>query len=400
MRIVLVAQTYGPINGPGLFTATLARGLAAAGDHVLVITPGDSLRSTLRADGCVAVARVRAWPLLRVYRDTPVPLVPAPIVRRVLEQVQPDLVHLQDHLTISRSAARVCAATGVPMLATNHFVPEHMLQVPVLSQFARGRRALERLAWRMVARVFERAKVIVAPTERSAAMLRRYVRSAPVRAISCGVDLSLFGSCWARSVLRGSLGLGCGERWFIYVGPLDSENQVQVLLRAFAAVVDLRVKLLVVGQGPQSAALRRLVRRLGLEQRVLFAGVVSAAELPRLLVYCDYFALGGDVERESIATLQAMAAGLPVLAARGALPELIEDGVNAALFAPRDADAAAERIRELISTPRAMACDVPSQPRPRRALRFAAYRADVPRALRRDHLAAPARGTRDRGLPP
>jgi hypothetical protein len=73
-------------------------------------------------------------------------------------------------------------------------------------------------------------------------------------------------------------------------------------------------------------------------------------QLPALLACADYFAMAGDVELQSTATLEAMAAGLPVLAAAaGALPELVADGVNDALFRANDPADTAARMAALLA---------------------------------------------------
>jgi len=347
MKIVLVSQTYGPANGAGAFVAALARGLAARGDDVTVIAPADRLRSGCRGDGLVVVAALRACSLAPLYPEVRVPLAPARPVERLLDALAPDVVHIQDHFPLGRCAARASAARGVPLVATNHFVPETIApHVPLVART----RVLERVLWRMVARVFEQAAVVTTPTQTAVALLRPWLPGVPLRAISCGVELARFARAGERATIRRAMGFARGDRVFVYVGRLDLEKRVEVLVRALAVVGRPDLKLLIVGRGRQDASLRRLAHRLGVAGQVVFAGFVPPERVAELLAGADYFAMPGDVELQSIATLEAMAAGLPVLAARaGALPELVEDGVNGALFRANDAAAAAAGMRELVA---------------------------------------------------
>lgn len=347
MRIVLVAQTYGPANGPGAFTAALARGLAARGDTVTVIAPAPGWRNARARDGTVMLALVRAISLAPRYPGVRIALAPGRPVRQLLDALAPDVVHVQDHYPLGHAAARSCAARGVPLVATNHFVPENIApHVPL------PRPLVERILWRMVACTFAPAAVVVAPTPTAVARLRPHLPGAELRAISCGVELARFAAPVERDAERARLGFAPADRVVAYVGRLDVEKRVEVLVRAVALVRRPDVRLLLVGRGQRERALRRLAGALGVAERVVFAGFQPPARVAELLACADCFAMPGDVELQSIATLEAMAAGLPVLAAdAGALPELVADGVNGARFAANDPAAAASRLAELAGAP-------------------------------------------------
>lgn len=345
MNVLLVTQTYGPANGPGAFTEALAGGLAARGDRVTVLTPAPSLCSRMRERGGVAIVEIRACSLAPLYPEARIAFAPGRCVACAIDALQPDAVHVQDHFPLGRSAAHACAVRGVPLVATNHFVPENILpHVPLIARSRGAYRFLERALWRMVARAFAPAAVVTTPTETAAARLRPHLGGAALRVISCGVELARFAAPRAdRIARRAALGLPAGDVVFAYVGRLDVEKRVDILVRAIAQLGRPGVDLLVVGRGREAGALTRLARALGIGDRVIFTGFVPPVRLPDLLACADYFAMAGDVELQSIATLEAMAAGLPVLAAAaGALPELVADGVNGALFRANDpADAAA-----------------------------------------------------------
>lgn len=353
MNIVLAGQTYGPVNGPGAFTAALARGLAARGDRVTVLVPGPALRSTTRSDRDVAIVELRAVAIAARYPDVRLALAPTGPVRRMLDTVRPDVVHLQDHFPLSRAIARAAAARGIPLVATNHFVPENIVpHVPVLARSRGGRRVLDAVLWRMVARAFAPAAAVTTPTPTAAARLQPHLGH-PVRAISCGVELARFaGGPADRAATRRALDLGADQPAVLYVGRLDAEKRVEILIHALAALARRDVVLVVAGRGHRAAALTRLARTLDVADRVRFTGFVPPAGVAELLACVDCFAMPGDVELQSIATLEAMAAGLPILAAAsGALPELVADGVNGALFRANDPAAAAAALATLLAAP-------------------------------------------------
>jgi glycogen synthase len=113
-------------------------------------------------------------------------------------------------------------------------------------------------------------------------------------------------------------------------------------------------QLLVVGDGPDRPALARRVQRFG--SRVHFTGFVPHVQVPAVLRHVDMFVLPSLYEDLSSALIEAMAAGLPVVATRvGGTADLVHDGVNGLLVAPRDPAALAAAISRVLADPAAAA---------------------------------------------
>jgi glycosyltransferase involved in cell wall biosynthesis/ADP-heptose:LPS heptosyltransferase len=160
---------------------------------------------------------------------------------------------------------------------------------------------------------------------------------------------------------------GVGDAWFrerereptpdaptdvLFVGRLDEQKGVDVLLRALAtpALADVSVRL--VGTGPDEGTYRRLAEELGLGERARFAGPLSHAHIRRLTTRSRVFALPSRRESFGMAILEAMAAGLPVVATTaGGIPEFAHDGVNALLVRPGNVDDLAAALRRLLDDP-------------------------------------------------
>jgi len=110
------------------------------------------------------------------------------------------------------------------------------------------------------------------------------------------------------------------------------------------------VRLEIAGSGPERSALEHEIHLQRLEDRVSFLG--WQAELERLMATWDIYVQPSLGEPFGIAALEAMAAGLPVVAtAAGGLPELVEDGRTGWLVPPCDPVALADRIRVLLLNP-------------------------------------------------
>jgi len=139
----------------------------------------------------------------------------------------------------------------------------------------------------------------------------------------------------------------------VSVARLRPEKGHATLLAAFAIVLEHEptALLVLVGDGPLRAQLEDFAREHGMAANVEFAGAVP--DIWPYLAAADVFALASKIEAFGIAVVEAMAAGLPVVApAVGGIPELVTPGVTGELFAPGDAEALAACLLAVLSSDR------------------------------------------------
>jgi len=356
MRILLASETYRPdLNGASRFAQCLAGALSARGHDVHVLCPAADRGVRVERDGRLTVHRI---PSLSIPGYAAVRCCAAPATRprigATLREIAPDVVHVQNHFFIGRAAIGAARRLDIPVVATNHFVPENFLvYLPRLAMTLRGR--VERLLWRDLARVYGGAATITAPSPVAAELLRA-AGLVPVGVISNGVDLDTFHPGRSATAARRRYGISAAPT-YMHVGRLDREKRVQDLIRALALVrQSIDAQLVIVGDGRMRPALERLASREGVQKHTIFTGPAPDADLPGLYAACDVFCAAGTAELQSIVTLEAMAAGRPVVAADAlALPCLVRDGVNGYTFPPGDAAALADRLTRLLGDGRACA---------------------------------------------
>ncbi len=350
MRIAIVGQTYYPAaNGQAVFTTHLAAGLAKRGHEVLVIAPSDRLQTYAVRHNDVAVNRVRAFALFSRYPDVRLTLFSGSIVRRIITDFQPDLVHVQDHYSLSRSALRVAWQQHWLTAGTNHFIPENILMNLPFSW--RNMTFAKQILWRSMLSVFNRLDVATAPTRTAVRILREQDIHVPLLPISCGIDLARFhpDTSVSREETLTQYGLDPDCTIFLFVGRIDQEKRIDVLLSAMHLLQQDDVQLAIAGKGSHLPALQAQAKALNVEDNVRFLGFVPAEDLPRLLNSANLFVMPSEAELQSIATLEAMATGKPVLAANAqALPELVEQGVNGYLFSPGNSTDLAQKMELLL----------------------------------------------------
>ena len=144
-----------------------------------------------------------------------------------------------------------------------------------------------------------------------------------------------FDSATAKA-LRQSFGIGEDRRVILIVGRLSREKDHLTLLEAARLVLDAGVPahVLIVGEGPERPRIEEAVRRLNMTDRVTLAGHQSSAESCYWIA--DLAVLSSLTEGSPNALLEAMAAGIPVVATRvGGIPEIVADGESALLVNPR-----------------------------------------------------------------
>ena len=348
LTILIGCDTFAPdINGAARFAERLAAGLVARGHDVHVAAPNTEYR--------------RAAPRTEVVEDQPMTLHRLPSVRwpphdwlrfvwpwrskhyarQVLDAVKPDVVHIQSHIVLGRGLAREARKRGIPIVATNHVMAENLLDFTALPAFLN--RYILALAWADAKRTFDMTRAVTTPTRNAADFLESTIDLHGVIPISCGIDKANYtADLTPRDANR-----------ILFVGRLTTEKGIDVLLKAVAKLdPSLDVSVDLVGGGDQRKNLETLSDQLGIGSRVTFHGHASEADLRALYTRASVFAIASIAELQSIATMEAMASGLPVVAANAvALPHLVHDGENGFLFEPGNVDDLAEKLGRVLTMP-------------------------------------------------
>ncbi|MST31985.1 glycosyltransferase [Acidimicrobiaceae bacterium USS-CC1] len=154
----------------------------------------------------------------------------------------------------------------------------------------------------------------------------------------------------AATAVRGELGVKVGEVLVVTVANLRREKAYEVLLEAARRLVDegLPVRFAAVGHGPLEQEVRALHRRLGLGERFRLLGLRT--DVAEILAAADVFTLASHHEGFPLSVMEALGAGVPVVATRvGELPAVVRDGVDGILVPPGDRDALAAALRTVVA---------------------------------------------------
>lgn len=353
MKILIAADLHWPtINGVATFSRNLAQGLAARGHEVIVIAPSQkrSGRSYEEWDGDYLIKRVASVPF-PFYQNFRISLAPQMEIRRIFQDFQPDIVHLQMCLTIGNVTQRYALKYGVPIVATNHAIPDNLLDN--LRLLAPMSRPIGYVITEYGVRFHRKVDYITLPTRSAIDMFGEERVSAPVEPVSNGIDLSKFMPGKAPAALYRKFHIPRDKKIITYVGRTDAEKHIFVLLEAFARIhkrIDEPPHLLIVGAGTDLERLKNLAYRLRIHSYITFTGRVTDEEIVQLHKVGDIFAMPSPAELQSIATLEAMASGKPVVAVdAGALRELCQNNENGVLCEKDDTKNFAKALQLLLT---------------------------------------------------
>jgi len=329
MKILIAADLNFPvINGVASFTRNLARGLASRGHEVLVISPSQTGKRYKEVDENYVVTRTLSVPF-PLYQNIRVSLSPMREVKKIIDEFEPDVIHIQMLMWIGQAAMKYGNKVGIPIVSTNHAMPENLMDnLKLLAPLARPINYMLREYGR---RFHSKADYVTMPTESAIDMFSGSSKmTVPLKAVSNGIDLSRFTTEKAPAALYKKYNIPTDLPIVSYVGRMDAEKHLSVLVYALDRVLkSVDVHMLAVGDGSDADNVKALSRELGIADKITFTGRVSDEDLESLHRVGTVFAMPSPAELQSIATLEAMASGKPVVAVdAGALRELCQDGVN------------------------------------------------------------------------
>lgn len=352
MKILIASDLHYPtINGVATFSRNLARGLADRGHEVMVIAPSQTSKRFKEIDDNHVVIRTASVPFLP-YQNFRISPTPGREVKNAIEEFDPDVIHIQMLMWIGQAAMKYGNKAGVPIVTTNHAMPENLMDNVVL--LAPIARPINYMLTQYGARFHSKADYVTLPTQSAIDMFNATDKvKVPMEAVSNGINLTRFTPGTPSADLYDRFELPKDVPIITFVGRLDAEKHIFVLINAFKRVLEKHpAHLLIMGDGQEAVNLKEQSYELGIKEHVTFTGRVSEEDKELLHQVGTVFAMPSPMELQSIATLEAMASGQPVVAvAAGALGELCQNERNGLLFELDNDAQMAENILAIISNP-------------------------------------------------
>jgi glycosyltransferase involved in cell wall biosynthesis/membrane protein DedA with SNARE-associated domain len=354
LRILIANDTYPPqLNGAAVATQRLVYGLVSRGHSVLVIAPNTGFadevqREPVNGSNAEAIVfRVRSIPVRPLHPQFRVPswVGIKEKLERVVEDFQPDIIHVQNHFILGKTCLKIARKHGIPIIGTNHFMPDNLFEfIP-----SPLRQTISNIMWDDFLKTYNQLDFVISPSLAAQQMILDVGLTAPTRVISNGIDLEKYQKVAPPDEIFQKYRIQRDRPIFLSVGRLEKDKNVHLIIKATARVAEkTALQTVIVGKGKDEAAFRALARELGLDSTLIFTGAVPDENVRSLYSIADVYIGAGSAELQGIAVMEAMATGLAILAANAvALPELVRDGENGFLFSLNEDDLADKMLKIL-----------------------------------------------------
>lgn len=349
MRIGLFTDTYFPqVSGVATSIRTLKTELEEQGHAVFIFTTTDK-----------DVNRYEDWQIIRIpsvpffaFKDRRFAYRGFTKALEIAKQYQLDIIHTQTEFSLGLLGVWIARDLKIPVIHTYHTQYEDYVHY-----IAKGLLIRPSMVKYLVRGFLHDVDGVICPSEIVYDLLSEYKVKVEKRVIPTGIDLSKFerpeiGPEQLR-VLREKLGIKEDEKMLLSLSRVSYEKNIQAVLAAFSEVLkeELKVKLVVAGDGPYLDNLKEQALQLNIQDSVIFTGMIAPSETALYYKAADFFISASTSETQGLTYLESLASKTPVIAhGNPYLDNLITDKMFGTLYY-QERDLAGAILEALIATP-------------------------------------------------
>ena len=351
MRIGIFTDTYPPyINGVSTSIVMLESALKKMGHEVFIVTVNPDKYSFKEDDHIIRIPGIPTG--IYDYRLTGI--YPLKAIKKI-KKWDLDVIHSHTEFGVGTFARIIAKQLDIPLVHTYHTMYEDYVHYITKGYFNRSSKKLVEYLTKFYCD--KTATELIVPTKKTYDLFKeKYHFEKDVHIVPTGIEIERFFKekfdCKKVNELRRSLNLSKDDFVILFVGRLGDEKSVDVLIDGHVLISRKypKAKLVIVGDGPDIDKFKKRVKRLKLNNNVIFVGRVPWEEVPLYYQLASVFATASRTETQGLTVIEAMAASVPVVAVNDeAFNSIVKEKVNGCLFDNRKEYQ--NKVMDLINNP-------------------------------------------------
>lgn len=334
LRILFVNDYYFSTTGSSIANQNLCKVLTSKGIDLAIITSGNQT--------CLTSDRIHLLPTLvsRYPSRLSAPLLDK--IWKIIGSECPDIIHIQTPLSLASMAVHwVARRKGIPVIAGIHDLPRN---VAIYSPIA------QELVCKFIEKIMtyflNKADEAIAPSEYAKSFYRSLGVQTRIHVVSNGVDLATYAPRergYSNFESKYLSEVNPDKPRVLFLGRVMPDKDLEVMV---AALKDVDAVPVIVGRSWQGY--QKQLEILG-GGKAIFTGHIPSTMVASAYNACDVFIQPSTTELQSLALLEAMACGMPIIGVNhGPIPELVADGINGILFEPGNATDLKQKAEKLL----------------------------------------------------
>jgi glycosyltransferase involved in cell wall biosynthesis len=371
MTVAMFTDAYWPrINGVTVSIDAYSHALIRLGHKVVIVCPSHpnavdiksiSSRDKLKKYYGGAAARepeiihVPSLPAVISKEDRVAQFNKMLWVAKQLESFQPDIVHINSEFIVAEFGFYYAKRRKIPVVYTFHTLWEEYIgcyfpafSVPPLKFIMR----------RIFKLILKRSAVVIVPTTQVAEVVKKYNAKKEIYLLPTGIDPDFFTYNYLqiaefRGVMERMYPQLKDRRILLFAGRVTKEKNIGFLLKILPGIIEKHPEavLLIVGDGPYLADLRDECEHLNLKDRCVFTGYLERRDLGLVYAMSDIFVFPSLTETQGLVTVEAMYAGIPVVAIGSMGVIMVMSGNNGGFMVQNDEHEFTARVLDLLENP-------------------------------------------------
>lgn len=314
MRIGIFTDSYPPyINGVSTSILMLQRALEKKGHEVFVVTvnPEDLKYKYENEDKIIRIPGIPTG--IYDYRLTGV--YPIKAIKKV-SNWKLDVIHSHTEFGVGMFARLIASEFHIPLVHTYHTMYEDYIETITKGYFDKSSKKLVEYITKFFCD--KTCSELIVPTKKTYDLFKeKYKYDRNIYIIPTGIEVERFYKEKYKSSqlneIRGKYGFKRNDFVLLYLGRIGREKNIEFIINVMKMINNKKIKLLLVGDGPDLKDLQKLMKEYGLEDRIVFAGKVPYDDTPLYYNMANAFITASHFETQGLTVIEAMSASLPAL---------------------------------------------------------------------------------------